>query len=103
MIKKVVNGCLCFFIFCLLKQIYVQIIDDVKGYIIVFVFMIEKDFKGNIKMGVDVVVVVVVGKLVVECVVVVGVKQVVFDCGGYQYYGCIKVFVDVVCDGGFEF
>ena len=47
--------------------------------------------------------VIVVGKLIGECVVKVGVKEVCFDCGGFVYYGCVKVLVDGVCEVGLLF
>lgn len=60
--------------------------------------MLDKDLIlesiGNIE------VVIKVGELVVKCVVEKGVNEVVFDCGGYLYYGCVKVLVDVVCEVG---
>lgn len=41
-----------------------------------------------------------VGKFLVECVKVVNIDKVVFDCGGYLYYGCVKFLVEGVCEGG---
>lgn len=70
---------------------------------IVFVFFLEEVVCKEYFKGCDVMVVVFVGKLIVECVVKEGVKIVVFDCGGYIYYGCVKVFVEVVCEGGLDF
>lgn len=55
------------------------------GVMLVSVFVLDKEILGGIKIEI----VVVVGKLVVECVVEKGIKKVVFDCGGYFYYGCV--------------
>lgn len=57
----------------------------------------------NVESIGDIFVVIKVGELVVKCVVEKGIFDVVFDCGGYLYYGCVKVLVDVVCEVGFKF
>lgn len=44
-----------------------------------------------------------VGKLIVKCVVEKDVVEVIFDRGGYFYYGCVFVLVEVVCEGGLNF
>lgn len=68
--------------------------------IFVSVFNLDKDF-GFVEFKVDVVSK--VGELVVKCVFEKGIIFVIFDCGGYLYYGCVKVFVEVVCENGLEF
>lgn len=65
---------------------------------LVSVFIFDKDFVFNGISNIEVVMK--VGELVVKCVVEKGVKEVVFDCGGYLYYGCVKVLVEVVCEVG---
>lgn len=102
-IKKAANGRPRLSIFRSSKQIYAQIIDDAKGHTIVSASTIEKDLKGNIKTGADVAAAAAVGKLVAERAAAAGVKQVVFDRGGYQYHGRIKALADAARDGGLEF
>ncbi|POF31553.1 50S ribosomal protein L18 [Roseibium marinum] len=85
------------------KQIYAQIIDDAKGHTIASASTIEKDVKGNLKTGADVAAAAAVGKLVAERAVAAGVKQVVFDRGGYQYHGRVKALADAAREGGLEF
>lgn len=97
----IMDGCLCLFVYCFFKNISVQLIDDVKGVILVVVLLLEKDLgvvgKNNLE------VVVKIGVVIVECVKKVGVEEVIFDCGGFLFYGKIKVLVDVVCEGGLKF
>lgn len=98
--KKVVGieVCLCFVVNCLVCYVFVQLVDDSKGYIVVLVLMFEIDlclFEGD-----KIVKVCKVGEFFVECVKVVGVFEVVFDCGGNCYVGCVVVIVDGVCEGG---
>ncbi|PVB60877.1 50S ribosomal protein L18 [Labrenzia sp. 011] len=85
------------------KQIYAQIIDDAKGHTIASASTIEKDLKGNLKTGADVAAAAAVGKLVAERAVAAGVKQVVFDRGGYMYHGRVKALADAAREGGLEF
>ena len=44
-----------------------------------------------------------VGKLVAERAKAKGVKQVVFDRGGYQYHGRVKALADAAREEGLEF
>lgn len=44
-----------------------------------------------------------VGKVIVEKVVKVGVEVIIFDRGGYLYYGRVKLLVEGVCEGGLKF
>ncbi|MET1410877.1 50S ribosomal protein L18 [Roseibium sp. HPY-6] len=85
------------------KQIYAQIIDDAKGHTIASASTIEKDLKGSLKTGADVAAAAAVGKLVAERAVAAGVKQVVFDRGGYMYHGRVKALADAAREGGLEF
>ncbi|MCV0427277.1 MAG: 50S ribosomal protein L18 [Roseibium sp.] len=85
------------------KQIYAQIIDDAKGHTIASASTIEKDLKGSLKTGADVSAAAAVGKLVAERAVAAGVKQVVFDRGGYMYHGRVKALADAAREGGLEF
>ncbi len=102
-IKKAANGRPRLSIFRSSKQIYAQIIDDAKGHTIAAASTIEKDLKGSLKTGADVTAAAAVGKLVAERAVAAGVKQVVFDRGGYQYHGRVKALADAAREGGLEF
>jgi large subunit ribosomal protein L18 len=85
------------------KQIYAQVIDDVKGTTIVAASSIEKDIKGKLKTGADIDAAKEIGKLVAERAVKAGVKAVVFDRGGYLYHGRVKALADGAREGGLEF
>ena len=103
-IQKAANGRPRLSIFRSSKQIYAQIIDDAKGHTIVSASTIEKDLKGSLKTGADVAAAAAVGKLVAErAVTAAGVKQVVFDRGGYMYHGRVKALADAAREGGLEF
>ncbi|MTH97362.1 50S ribosomal protein L18 [Roseibium sp. RKSG952] len=102
-IKKVANGRPRLSIFRSSKQIYAQIIDDAKGHTIVAASTIDADLKGTLKTGADTAAAAAVGKLVAERAAAAGVKQVVFDRGGYQYHGRVKALADAAREGGLEF
>ncbi len=85
------------------KQIYAQVIDDVKGTTIVAASSIEKDLKGKLKTGADTDAAKEIGKLVAERAIKAGVKAVVFDRGAYLYHGRVKALADGAREGGLEF
>ncbi|WP_150522880.1 50S ribosomal protein L18 [Roseibium sediminis] len=102
-LKKAANGRPRLSVFRSSKQIYAQIIDDANGHTLVSASTIEKDVKGNLKTGADTAAAAAVGKLVAERASAAGIKQVVFDRGGYQYHGRVKALADAAREGGLEF
>ncbi len=85
------------------KNIYAQIIDDVKGLTVAAASSLEKGFKDGKKTGADVAAAAAVGKLVAERAVKAGIKDVVFDRGGYIYHGRVKALADAAREGGLKF
>src|SRR4030088_391686 len=69
------------------KHIYAQIIDDRKGETVAAASSIEKDMRGALKTGADIEAAKQVGKRVAERATPKGVKDVVFDRGGYIFHG----------------
>ncbi|WP_310619409.1 50S ribosomal protein L18 [Flexibacterium corallicola] len=102
-VKKVANGRLRLSVFRSSKQIYAQIIDDTKGVTLVAASSIEADVKSTLKTGADKAAAEVIGKLVAERALAAGVKQVVFDRGGYLFHGRVKALADAAREGGLEF
>jgi large subunit ribosomal protein L18 len=43
------------------------------------------------------------GKLLAERAIGVGIKQIVFDRGGYDYHGRVRALADAAREGGLEF
>ena len=60
-----------------------------------------KDFKG--KKGSDVAAAAEIGKMVAERASKAGVKDVVFDRGGYIYHGRVKALAEAAREGGLQF
>ena len=83
------------------KHIYAQVIDDVKGLTLASASSLEKDMRA--KSGANVDAAKAVGMLVAKRAVEKGVKDVVFDRGGYRYHGRIKALGDAAREGGLNF
>jgi len=85
------------------KNIYAQVIDDSRGKTVAAASTLEKDIKGAIKTGADKSAAAAVGKLIAERAVKAGIKEVVFDRGGYLYHGRVKALADAAREGGLSF
>jgi large subunit ribosomal protein L18 len=85
------------------KHMYAQIIDDSKGHTLVSASTIDKDVAGQAagKKGIDRAKL--VGQVLAERAKAAGIKQVVFDRGGYKYQGQIKALADASRENGLEF
>jgi large subunit ribosomal protein L18 len=84
------------------KHIYAQVIDDTKGETLASASSLEKDMRGA-KTGANIAAAKAVGKLLAERAAAKGVKDVVFDRGGYLYHGRIKALADAAREGGLNF
>ncbi len=86
-----------------LNHIYVQIIDDTKGITICSASTMEKDVKAEIKDMTKTEAAKVVGKKAAEKALAKGVKEVVFDRGGYLYTGRVQAVADGAREAGLNF
>ncbi len=85
------------------KNIYAQIIDDAKGVTVASASTMEVDFKSAKKTGADMAAASLIGKLVAERAVKAGIKDVVFDRGGYIFHGRVKALAEAARAGGLNF
>jgi large subunit ribosomal protein L18 len=85
------------------KHIYAQVIDDARGTTVAAASTLEKDVKGSLKSGADKAAAAAVGRLLAERALKAGVKEVVFDRGGYLYHGRVKALGDAAREGGLSF
>ena len=83
------------------KNIYAQVIDDKAGVTLAAASSLEGEGKG--KKGSDKEAAAKVGALVAERAIAKGVKDVVFDRGGYIYHGRIKALADAAREAGLNF
>ncbi|AXS41042.1 50S ribosomal protein L18 [Breoghania sp. L-A4] len=102
-LKAVANGRVRLSVYRSSKNIYAQIIDDEKGCTLAAASTLDKDVRGDLKTGADTAAAAIVGKLIAERATKAGVKEVVFDRGGYIYHGRVKALADAAREGGLEF
>jgi len=81
------------------KSIYGQIIDDRSSSTLVAFSSAKLDIKGNNTVASSKE----VGKKLAEMAAKKGIKQVVFDRGGYKYHGQVKALAEGAREGGLEF
>ena len=80
------------------NHIYAQIIDDELGQTMVSASTAEKDLRGS--TGGNIEAAKRIGRAIAERARAAGIKQVVFDRGGYLYHGRIKALTDAARDAG---
>ena len=85
------------------KQIYAQLIDDVKGVTLVFSSSGEKAFETSSSKLPKIEQAKLVGKNLAERAIKVGITQVRFDRNGYLYHGRVKSLADGAREGGLQF
>ena len=88
---------------CSSQHIYAQLIDDDKGVTLASASSIEKPMRSVSKTGANIAAAKAVGKLLAERAKEKGIKDVVFDRGGYLYHGRIKALADAAREGGLNF
>jgi large subunit ribosomal protein L18 len=81
------------------KHIYAQVIDDEKGTTVASASTLSGHEGGTANIAAATA----VGKRVAEAAVAAGIKQVVFDRGGFLYHGRVKALADAAREAGLEF
>jgi large subunit ribosomal protein L18 len=82
------------------RHITAQVIDDSTGRTVAAASTVEADLRsgsGNVAAATK------VGRLVAERAAAAGVKQVVFDRGGFRYHGRVAALADAARTAGLEF
>ena len=100
-LRKAANGRPRLSVFRSGKHIYAQVIDDRKGVTLAAASSLDE--KLTVKTGADIEAAKVVGKTVAERAAAKGVKDVVFDRGGYQYHGRVAALATAAREGGLSF
>lgn len=82
-----------------LNHIYAQVIDDQKGVTLASASTLSAKQKtgGNVAAARE------IGKAIAEKAIEKGVKQVVFDRGGFLYHGRIRALAEAAREAGLEF
>jgi large subunit ribosomal protein L18 len=86
-----------------LNHVYAQIVDDLNGKSLVQVSSLSPELKSALDGKNKVETSKEIGKLVAQKAQAAGIKQVVFDRGGYLFHGRIKAVADAAREAGLEF
>ena len=90
-------------VFRSLTHIYAQIIDDTRGNTLVTASTIDPDIKKETDGKAKSAHAGLVGGLVAKRALAKGIKQVVFDRGGYRYHGRVKALAEAAREAGLKF
>lgn len=91
---------LSLFISC--KHVYAQLIDDIDARTVVFASSCDKSLSvDSVRSNVDGAKI--VGRMIGERAVGIGVKVVVFDRGSRRYHGVVSAFADAARSAGLDF
>jgi large subunit ribosomal protein L18 len=82
---------------------YVQVIDDEAGNTLVAASTLDKDLKGELEHTNDVAAAKALGTAIAKKAIEKGIKEVVFDRGGYIYKGKVAALADAAREAGLEF
>ncbi len=85
------------------SYIYAQLIDDESGITLASASSLEKDIRAKYNGKLNKEVASLIGKTIGDRAVVKGIKQAVFDRGGFIYHGKIKSLADSAREAGLEF
>jgi large subunit ribosomal protein L18 len=86
-----------------LTQIYAQVIDDSVGLTLVSASTIDPEIKPQLDDLTKVEQARLVGKVIAERAMEKGVKEVVFDRGGYRFHGRVRNLAEAARETGLKF
>ena len=85
------------------NHMYAQIIDDSVGNTLVSASTLQKEVKAELEKTDDVDAAAYLGKVIAERALEKGIKEVVFDRGGFIYPGKVKALAEAAREAGLEF
>ncbi|MCM1327529.1 MAG: 50S ribosomal protein L18 [Bacteroidales bacterium] len=85
------------------NHMYAQIIDDTVGNTLVAASTLEKDIKAELEKTNNVEAAAYLGTVIAKRAMEKGIKEVVFDRGGFLYHGKIAALADAAREAGLEF
>ncbi|MCI8389101.1 MAG: 50S ribosomal protein L18, partial [Clostridiales bacterium] len=85
------------------SHMYAQIIDDTVGHTLVSASTLQKDVKAELEKTNDVKAAAYLGTVIGKKAVEAGIKEVVFDRGGFIYQGKVQALADAAREAGLEF
>jgi large subunit ribosomal protein L18 len=86
-----------------LKNISVQVIDDVSGHTLAAASTIDKEIKAQAPYGGNKDAAKLVGEAIAKKAIEKGISEVAFDRGGFLYHGRVKELADGARGAGLKF
>ncbi len=85
------------------NHMYAQIIDDTVGNTLVSASTLQKEVKAELEKTNNVDAAACVGTVIAKKAIEKGIKDVVFDRGGYIYHGKVQALADAAREAGLNF
>mgnify|MGYP000803748005 FL=1 len=85
------------------NHMYAQIIDDTVGNTLVAASTVEKEIKAELEKTNDKAAAAYVGTVIAKRALEKGIKEVVFDRGGFIYQGKVQALADAAREAGLDF
>ena len=85
------------------KHIYAQVIDDNKGVTVAAASTLEKMQRDTITNGSNITAASLIGKLIAERTLSLGIEAVAFDRGSFKYHGRVKALAESARETGLSF
>ena len=86
-----------------IRHIRAQVVDDNAGRTLVSASSLDEAVRAQIKGGGNIAAAKLVGKIVAERALALGMELVVFDRGGYLYHGRVKALAESAREAGLKF
>jgi large subunit ribosomal protein L18 len=90
-------------VFRSLNQIYAQVIDDNNGKTLAAASTLQDSLKSKLKGKSKTEQAKLVGEAIAKAAKEKGIKQVVFDRGGYRFHGRVRALAEAAREAGLEF
>jgi len=90
-------------VFRSLNNIQSQLVDDIEQKTILSASTLGKSIKGEIKNKSNIEAAKIIGELIAKKAAKAGIKEVVFDRGGYLFHGRVKALAEAARKGGLKF
>ena len=85
------------------RHIYAQVIDDNTGHTLIAASTLEGDVAREVKNSKKKEQAAYIGKLIAERAKDAGIKEVIFDRGGYKYHGRVQALAEAAREAGLSF
>lgn len=90
-------------VFRSLQHVYAQVVDDSRGVTLAAASTLEPELRGQLEGNNKSAEAGLVGQLIAKRAKELGIEQVVFDRGGYQYHGRVKALAEAARAAGLSF